>query len=89
MHLLSTLERVRFCPLFQPILFWTDETKIPDDATKPLTVVIKNLVDYSANKLRGVTVVDQLKVVTKLPHKVHDTTWNNKKTRLKLIAKPT
>jgi hypothetical protein len=48
----------------------------PSDATRPITVVIKDLVDNLASKLRGVTDVNHPKVVdvtAKSPRKVHET----------------
>ena len=45
----------KFWPLVQPILFWTGETIKAIDATKPITVVIQNLVDNPLSELRGVT----------------------------------
>jgi hypothetical protein len=66
----------KFWPLVQPILFWTGETMKASDATKPITVVIKDLVDNSASELRGVTDVNHPKVVNppaESPRKVHET----------------
>jgi hypothetical protein len=45
----------KFWPLVQPILFWTGETMKAIDATKPITVVIQDLVDNPPSELRGVT----------------------------------
>ena len=42
----------KFWPLVQPILFCTGETMRSIDATKPITVVIQNLVDNPPSELR-------------------------------------